>query len=133
MFTFLAGRSWGRSLLLNYPGFFSRGMISHEGPSQQQMDETTFETVLFCKGYSAKPQSRDQPHDRQLVVKVSGAEPGYVATPAIMVQCALTLLDDRELMPGNGGVFTTASAFHNTKLIERLSENGLNFEVCEKN
>lgn len=33
----LAKYSWGRSLLLRYPAFFSYGLVSHEGPTQEQV------------------------------------------------------------------------------------------------
>ena len=52
VFAFLAGRGWGRRLLLAYPRFFTAGMFSHEGPNEQQLAETTFEMINIGRGYS---------------------------------------------------------------------------------
>lgn len=54
----------------------------------------------------------------QIITEVSGPEPGYVATPIAMVQSALTVLEERPMIPS--GVQTTASAFRGTSLISRL-------------
>ena len=73
----------------------------------------------------------------QRVTSVTGPEPGYVATPIFLVQSALTsmlsvtqlsvsLFDVPCLVLGNveslpKGVLTTATAFRDTDIIERLS------------
>lgn len=52
MFQFLAGKPWGRSLLLQYPRLFTYGMFSHEGPSERQLSEASFQFTNIAKGYS---------------------------------------------------------------------------------
>lgn len=136
VFKFLAARHWGRTLLLRYPSFFSGGIVSHAGPTDAQMQAASFVTTLYGYGYAAGPGghkalSSTAEYDRKVVVEVSGPEAGYVATPIIMVQCAVTLIEDRAMLPPTGGVYSTGAAFGNTKLVERLTDNGVTFRVVE--
>lgn len=120
----------GRQLLEKHPKFFSCGFFSHEGPTREQMAETSFSFVMKGAGYSKKAvQSGDAPAklDCQIVTKVTGPEAGYVATPICMVQAAMVILE--ETLPNSGGVLTPAAAFTGTSLIDRLNENGVVFSV----
>ncbi|KAJ7337116.1 hypothetical protein OS493_009968 [Desmophyllum pertusum] len=124
----------GRDLLEKYPKFFSFGLFSHEGPTKEQMDESSFSFAFHGAGYSQKAvQSGTLPAkpDGQIEIKVTGPEMGYVATPICIVQAALVILE--ETMPNSGGVLTPAAAFAGTSLIDRLNENGVKFSVvrCE--
>jgi short subunit dehydrogenase-like uncharacterized protein len=49
-----------------------------------------------------------------------------------MVQSALTLLKEKESIPGKGGVFTPGYAFANTTIVERLNDKGCTFDVIVK-
>lgn len=132
MFKWLAYRNWGRSLLLRFPSFFSLGQVSKRGPTERQMRETSFSVTLYGYGYTnIEDETKDfEYYDRRVTVKVSGPEPGYVATPIIMVQSALTLLKDHDKLPSSGGgVFTSGAVFQRTRLIERLIERGISFKI----
>lgn len=52
IFSVLSSNSWGRSLLLSYPETFSDGIFSKEGPTQEQLDNTSFQMHFYSKGYS---------------------------------------------------------------------------------
>ena len=134
----LAKFEWGRSLLLKYPGLFSNGMFSHKGPSKIQLDETSFKMTLYGMGFSG-PDNNDppvlsgrkfgsgSPADEKKVVKVvvEGPEPGYVATPMMLVALATCLREERADMP-IGGVLTPASAFYASNTIfQRLNDCGI--------
>jgi hypothetical protein len=68
--------------------------------------------------------------DRTVHAVVKGAEPGYVATPAIFVAVATCLLRERDMVPS--GVLTPAAAFFDSPTIYQLLEHcGLTFEVVE--
>ncbi|RMX39026.1 hypothetical protein pdam_00021490 [Pocillopora damicornis] len=115
---------------VEHPKFFSCGFFSHEGPTREQMAETSFSFVMKGAGYSKKAvQSGDAPAkpDCQIVTKVTGPEAGYIATPICMVQAAMVILE--ETLPNSGGVLTPAAAFTGTSLIDRLNENGVVFSV----
>lgn len=65
-----------------------------------------------------------------VVCRVSGPEPGYVATPIILVNAALALLASRDRL-GSGGVWTVGALLGDTDVLERLQEHGIAFEVVE--
>ena len=88
--------------------------------------------VICCAGPPATP---DEQPDQRVLVSVKGPEPGYVATPIIMVQTALTLQQEREKcvsLMGSGGVYTAGALFGETSLIQRLHKAGVTFEVTGK-
>ena len=67
------------------------------------MDETSFSLTLAGKGWEDK---MSEPTDvyvddptKQMVARVSGPEPGYVATPIFMVQSALVVLREAGKLP----------------------------------
>eukprot|EP01026_Neomeris_dumetosa_P063679 TRINITY_DN6047_c0_g2_i9.p1 TRINITY_DN6047_c0_g2~~TRINITY_DN6047_c0_g2_i9.p1 ORF type:complete len:279 (-),score=26.34 TRINITY_DN6047_c0_g2_i9:248-1084(-) len=129
LFNLLAQFNWGRSLLLRQPGFFSWGVFSKEGPSELQLQNTRFEKTIIASGYAnGESIEASQKPDKQVIVKVSGPEMGYVTTPIVIVQAALTLLEEREKLP-EFGVFTPASLLSETSYLSRLQENGITFEV----
>ncbi|CAL8316440.1 unnamed protein product [Merluccius merluccius] len=129
LFWFLVKFSLGRKLLTTFPSFFSFGMFTKEGPSLKQMDDTSFCMTFFGEGYSeGKDLSQGRP-DTKICTQVIGPEPGYVATPAAMVQAAITVLTELHSLPHRGGVYTPAAAFTKTRLIERLNTHGIKFSV----
>ncbi|CAM9386594.1 unnamed protein product [Phaeothamnion confervicola] len=52
VFQALARHEWGRSLLLKYPGAFTNGVFTHEGPTEQQLVDTSFTMTFVARGYS---------------------------------------------------------------------------------
>ncbi|KAI8872286.1 hypothetical protein GQ42DRAFT_161431 [Ramicandelaber brevisporus] len=143
----------GRWLVLRFPAFFTCGMFSRKPPTQAMLDGTTFVSTFVAKGYVSSEQRRQaaadaeitpeldgaeqakrwaaviktEKPDRRLVAKVSGPEPGYVATPICVVQCALIVLSKD--VPR--GVLTPAAAFADTDLVSRLTSRGIKFESAE--
>lgn len=137
VFGLLAKYEFGRKLLLKHPRLFTLGRFSHRGPSDQQLAETSFSETFFAKGYSAELQAKysatellEQEPDVSIVTSVSGPEPGYVATPKMVVQACYTLLKQKALVPN--GVLTPAVAFARTDLISRLQEQGIVFSTVQQ-
>lgn len=138
--TFLSARAWGRSLVLAHPGFFSAGAFSHAGPSAAQLAGTSFDITFHARGRhgpaaaaaAAGERARDD-DDARCVVRVSGPEPGYVATPLLLLAAAFELLERAEKVPAAGGVLTPAAAFRGPRstLRTRLESLGVRFEVIE--
>ena len=133
IFQFLANRQWGRSLLLKHPKFFTSGIFSHDGPTQQQLKETSFSITMYGEGYSdgESTLNRSDKPDKKITVRIAGPEAGYVATPLAMVQAALVIVKETDKLPEKGGVYSPGAVFYRTSLIERLQENGLKFEVMD--
>lgn len=129
VFGTLASMPWGRSLLLKYPEFFSFGFFTRDGPTDQQLQETSFEVLLRAKGYPNKstPSPETVPNV-EITTKVHGPEPGYVATPRIACQAALTLLEGKQKQIVPFGVLTPCVAFWQTNLVDRLHDVGIEFE-----
>jgi len=96
IFSLLAKFAWGRRLLLANPSLFSGGVFTHEGPSKAQLAEATFTTTLLA--YPMPNNSDDKSSalapasSSPLAIAISGPEPGYVATPKIVLSLAATLL-----------------------------------------
>ncbi|KAF9351916.1 hypothetical protein BGX26_010151 [Mortierella sp. AD094] len=138
VFGFFASYEFGRKLLLKHPRFFTFGMFSHDGPSKQQLAETSFSETFYAEGFSKElrdkhpdaEELRKVKPDVSIVTSVSGPEPGYVATPKMVVQACYTLLLQKNLVPN--GVITPAVAFGKTRLIERLQEQGIVFSTVQQ-
>ncbi|OQV24954.1 Saccharopine dehydrogenase-like oxidoreductase [Hypsibius exemplaris] len=128
-----------RKLLLNYPGFFSAGVFTHEGPTDKQIAGTRFEMKLVGHGYLEKTHSVDEVHSdlptQTIVAQVTGPEPGYAATSAFVLESAFTILQEveqpRPKIPRHG-VLTPGYAFQNTNIYQRLAPYGIKFEVLAR-
>ncbi|XP_020242893.1 LOW QUALITY PROTEIN: probable mitochondrial saccharopine dehydrogenase-like oxidoreductase At5g39410 [Asparagus officinalis] len=124
--------SFGRSLLLKFPEFFSLGWFRKKGPTEEEVRSATFKMWFVGQGYSDASNASDgRKPDTEIVTRVSGPEIGYLSTPIILVQCALVLLSQRKNLP-RGGVFPPGIVFGPTDLQDRLQENGISFEVVSK-
>ncbi|XP_033115899.1 saccharopine dehydrogenase-like oxidoreductase [Anneissia japonica] len=132
LFSVLAKFKFGRNLLEKYPRLFSFGAFSHEGPSRKHLEKSSFTFTFYSEGFSTKEKEEEGQHDRQMITKVSGPEPGYVATPIAMIQSAFVLLKESSKLPGKGGVFTPGAAFAKTSLIKRLTEHGFHFNTVSE-
>nr|XP_054486609.1 saccharopine dehydrogenase-like oxidoreductase [Agelaius phoeniceus] len=132
LFLLLVKFNFGRKLLTKYPEFFSAGRFSKKGPTQKQMDETSFTMTFFGEGYSEGQDPQNAKPNVKICTEVKGPEPGYVATPIAMVQAALSLLEDSASLPKQGGVYSPGAAFSKTKLIDRLNKRGIEFSVISK-
>uniref|UniRef100_A0ABK0LMG5 Saccharopine dehydrogenase-like oxidoreductase n=1 Tax=Rattus norvegicus TaxID=10116 RepID=A0ABK0LMG5_RAT len=128
-FLFFVKFSIGRQLLVKFPWLFSFGYFSKRGPTQKQMDESSFTMTFFGQGYSHGVSAEKNKPNIRICTQVKGPEAGYVATPIAMVQAAVTFLNDASDLPKGGGVFTPGAAFSRTKLIDRLNQHGIQFSV----
>lgn len=129
IFSILAKYQFGRNLLEKHPKLFSGGFFSHEGPTRKQMLGCSFNIVFQGEGFTDEEAEKTGKHNSKIVTQVKGPEPGYVATPIVMIQAALVILDEADKLPKGGGVFTPGAAFKNTSLVERLSKHGVEFSV----
>lgn len=136
IFGILAKFSLTRALLLKFPGLFTAGTFKKGGPTQAQIKGTSFSWTFLATGYSQKLADPEAPHeeepDQKMTVKVSGPEMGYVTTPICMVQAAVVLVKEKSRLPKEGGVYTPASAFGDTSLIQRLDKHNVKFQVLEE-
>jgi len=134
VFGLFASTKFGRSLLKKYPEFFSGGLFKKAGPTREQIKKASFSMTFFGFGHKGEklndPQlQHSSPPDGQIRTMVCGPEPGYVTTPICMVAAAMTVLEEAESIPLEGGVLTPGSAFRTTTLIGRLEQRGMKFQV----
>ncbi|XP_071834618.1 saccharopine dehydrogenase-like oxidoreductase [Apostichopus japonicus] len=121
----------GRKLIEKYPGAFTFGAFSHEGPSDAQMAGTSFNFKFRGRGFSSEAVEKTEKEDMEIITQVDGPEMAYVATPIVMVQSALTILQEADKLPERGGVYTPAAAFYKTTLIDRCHQHGVKFSVTK--
>jgi short subunit dehydrogenase-like uncharacterized protein len=128
----------GRQLVLALPRTFSLNTFSHEGPSSEQMATTAFSMTFFAQGRTGTTAEvaagGKLPTNTRAVVRMSGPEPGYVATPRIVLAAAFELLEAANRVPVQGGVLTPAAAFRGAQstMRGRLESLGAcKFEVLQ--
>ncbi|GJN32965.1 hypothetical protein PR202_gb21516 [Eleusine coracana subsp. coracana] len=124
--------SFGRSLLLRYPKFFTLGLFRKSGPTEDEVNSSSFEMWFVGRGFTdaAHTSKHESKTDKEIITKVSGPDIGYITTMITLIQCAITLLSERNNLP-KGGVYTPGTIFGPTGLQQRLQENGISFEVLE--
>ncbi|MBN3274256.1 SCPDL oxidoreductase, partial [Polyodon spathula] len=132
LFWLFVKTSFGRNLLIKYPEWFSFGYFTKDGPTRKQMEGCSFSMTFFGQGYSQDQDPQQDKPNLNICTQVKGPEAGYVATPIVMVQAAITLLNDPKSLPKEGGVYTPGAAFYKTSLIERLNKHGVVFSVINK-
>ena len=92
-----------------------------EGPSEETMENGFFDSFFSAELGSGEKK----------LFRVHGkGDPGYKVTSKFVCESALTLVKEREKLPGGdgyGGVLTPASGL-GQPLIDRLSKNGVSFE-----
>ncbi|CAK8540681.1 unnamed protein product [Lathyrus sativus] len=124
---------FGRWLILKFPSLFSLGWFRKNGPSEEEVESASFKMWFVGRGFSNESlasQENTKP-DMEIVTRVTGPEIGYVATPIILVQCALILLSQRKNLP-KGGVYSPGIVFGPTDLQQKLQQNGISFDVISK-
>mmetsp|Transcript_4297 Transcript_4297/g.12008 ORF Transcript_4297/g.12008 Transcript_4297/m.12008 type:complete len:263 (+) Transcript_4297:309-1097(+) len=130
VFTTLVKYSWGRQLLLRFPGLFSCGVFSRGGPTPSQIEGTSFSMTFLGRGFSSAPSESALP-DGVVVTRISGPEPGYAACSIIMAQAALVVLEEAARLPPGGGVFTSAELLRHTSFLDRVQKHGIQLDVLE--
>jgi short subunit dehydrogenase-like uncharacterized protein len=133
----------GTKILLKNPKFFSCGVFSHDGPSEKQLKETKFKMKFFAEGYS-NPEAFAQlaannaefyefpSPDIRIQAEFRGPEPGYVATPILVLESAMVILEEFDRI-SSFGVLTPGAAFQNTSMVDRLRKHGVSFEIKNSN
>jgi len=125
-FGLLASFKCGRSLLENYPGFFSLGAVSKQGVPKAKADETNFELTVSGRGWDSKGEHGTPPNKRVQTV-VRGKNVGYGSTCECLVQSGLVILQEMERLPSVGGVYTPGYAFADTSLVDKLNKHDVTF------
>lgn len=119
---------WFRNWMISHPDMASLGIFKSNGPSQKQLNESSFAMTFIGRG------TTQQGSNLEIRTTVKGPEMGYVATPILVAGCASMLLDRevRKYVPH--GVLTPAAAFNCAAetIIRKLDSRGVHFAVSSK-
>ncbi|MBN3296436.1 SCPDL oxidoreductase, partial [Amia calva] len=99
LFWILVKFSFGRNLLIKHPELFTFGMVTKDGPTRKQMEQSSFCLTFFGEGYTPEQDPKQGKPNSKIRTQVKGPEAGYVATPIAMVQAALTILNEPQALP----------------------------------
>lgn len=117
----------GQNLLMKFCKFFSFGTFSREGPPIEAISGTTFTIDMVGRGVD------ENKNEKTAYMQVKGPEMGYDGTSKILVSAIRTMLTEREVvlenLSGSGGVTTTAFAFQNTQIVQKLTDRGITFTM----
>jgi short subunit dehydrogenase-like uncharacterized protein len=127
VFNFLVKYDFTRTILQKYPGICSGYMFKEHGPTREQAKQASFTYWFIGSGWT--DSNMEEPPKKCVVARCDGPDAGYIATSGCVLSCALTLLKEKEKLPQSGGVYTTAAAFKNTNIYERLENCGITFRI----
>ena len=117
----------GQRLLRAFPEWFSAGLISRDGPTDQQVRQARFTVV--CEGEGWREQDAADPPDIRLTLKIQFPDAAYLTTALCVVQCAVCMLRESDRMPGRGGALPPGAAFEDTSLDQRLQLRGVQISL----
>ncbi|XP_075554282.1 saccharopine dehydrogenase-like oxidoreductase isoform X2 [Dermacentor variabilis] len=116
-----------------FPGFFSAGMVKHGGPTREQAMGCSFVMTMRGRGWREKLAETSDRHggqmDRAVTIRLDGPDPAYVTTAMCMVQVALVVLKEKEMMIVKGGVLSPGVALDGTSYMERVLKRGFRIAV----
>lgn len=123
VFSTLAKSKWGVDRLHAHPELFTNGLFQSKGPTEDQLKTGTF--VTHSVGYGTTKE-------QYVKVTCRGPEPGYVATPKVIVALALTVLRHREKLRFEGGVVLPGALFGDCEEVyDVLRQEGIEFDIVE--
>lgn len=133
--TILIYFNFTRKLLIKHPKIFTAGFFSKSGPTRKQLEETSFTFTCVGKGWSEPLNEGDadykSPPNKIIKCRISGPDPGYETTSRCLIQSGLSILDEGDKMPFDGGCITPGFAFRGTTIRERLTRHNVTFEIIE--
>lgn len=97
-------------------GWLAKQLPSGAGPDAETRSKAHFRVVFLGRAGDVKVRC-----------EVRGGDPGYGETSKMLAEAALCLVQDRERLPEQTGVITSAAAFGEV-LIERLVRAGIVFQ-----
>ncbi|XP_011859005.1 PREDICTED: saccharopine dehydrogenase-like oxidoreductase, partial [Vollenhovia emeryi] len=133
IFWLMTRTGYSRELLLKHPSLFTLGYITHEQPHPEAWKSMQFSVTIKARGWTEEltepTDKHTNPPNKTVITKVSGVSPAYEATSIIAILSAITILNETDKMPDNGGVLTPGAAFGKTSLIEQMNKHNIKFEV----
>ncbi|XP_065202976.1 saccharopine dehydrogenase-like oxidoreductase [Planococcus citri] len=130
---------FGRHLLLKYPEFFSFGIFSSKGPSEEAIVKSSVCFKFIVRGWTKEIASKFEnkeeinvPTNKVLVAEMYCKNFGYGFTSKAAVNGAFTILKESDKMPSRGGVYTPGGAFSRTSYFDQLLKDGASFKILRE-
>ena len=124
----LAKSNAGRRILKKFPEFFSGGIMSQKGPSEEELREHKTTFTLAGQGWRTGSDETKAPTYWE-TLRLTGPHGGYPFCAIVVNQAAMTMLEERDRLPAGGGVYTPGTAFRRTTIIDRLGRNGIDVSI----
>ncbi|GMR30703.1 hypothetical protein PMAYCL1PPCAC_00898, partial [Pristionchus mayeri] len=118
------------NFFLKHAETLSFGMFKNAGPSPQQQNEASFDCFIFGTGWAQGDTNIEAPTKKMTVV-CHGPDPSFGGASVCLTASALALLNDKDKLPKDGGVYTTATAFGDTRIFEYMRTMGVTFDIVE--
>ena len=121
VFSVLAKFKTGCDILHGNPELFTNGTFTEGGPSDEELEKGYFKTYSAAYGRTEEECVR---------ATCEGPEPGYVATPRMLVALAMTVLNHRDKLSFSGGVTPPGALFGScSEAYDKLRESGIKFTI----
>ena len=121
VFALAAKFSWGCKMLHSNPALFTNGFFTPGGPTDEELKDGKFATYGTAYGLSEEQRVR---------VKISGGEPGYIATSAMMCALGMTVCSHRKSLKFSGGVLLPGAVFKDcNEVYDNLRQEGIQIDV----
>lgn len=127
---------FGRRLLLRYPEFFSCGIMSRKGPSEEALLNSSacfkFKGEGWSKEVADQFENKEEinlPPNKKMLTEMSFKSPGYGFTSKSVIYSAFTILKESDKMPSRGGVYTPGGAFGKTSFLDQLLKDGVSLKI----
>ncbi|OAG31193.1 hypothetical protein NEDG_01606 [Nematocida displodere] len=113
-----------REVAYKYIDILSFGRVRSQGPSDNEIACSAFQTKIFIKGVDKTGEIFN------FQTMVSGPDPGYVTTPvALLVSAETILANEKTSLKKTRGIFTPGAAFSETDIIPRLAKEQIVFST----
>lgn len=133
VFMIMTAFAWTSNLLVNHPSIFTFGAFSKHGAKREDLKNIKFCVTLTGRGWDTKLTESEETHSEApkitKTVEVVGPDPGYFGTAILITACALTVLQEKDMLPKGGGVYPPGAAFLKTSLIKSLEKRGITFTL----
>ncbi|CAG7723461.1 unnamed protein product, partial [Allacma fusca] len=126
-FTGLCQFKIGRLLLEKFPKICTLGHIDpNKRISGKYLNSVRFKFTIVGRGWDNRfmgtLNQHSEPPNFTRRIEVSGYNPFYAGSAIMLIQSALTVLNEKDKMPGRGGVLPPGVAFAGTTLVKRLND-----------
>ena len=87
-----------RKILIKNPKFFTRGLLSHEGPVEANRATQRFQMIFRTRGWTEHQPLTEEPK-QELLTRLTSLDPFYGMTCLSVLATAKIILKEHDKMP----------------------------------